>query len=56
MNKNSNDEKIISIFDSNIPRKINFSSFINHVSPLNLDKEIRQISKFNPYDTEIDNN
>ena len=55
-NKKSNYDQIISIFDSNIPRRINFNSFINNVSPLILCKENNPISTFNPYDTEIDNN
>ena len=68
MNKNgikrdSQMDQINSIFNSNIPRKINFNSFINN-NPTNFNnnyyddfqKETGEISKFNPYDYENDNN
>ena len=55
------DEKLMSIFDWNIPRKINFNSFVNNVSGNSFndkyynDKNCQnKISKFNPYDAEID--
>ena len=59
-NKNLFNDKLISIFDWNIPRKINFNSFVsNSGNSLNErfynDKTDKiKISKFNPYDTEID--
>ena len=56
-------EQILSIFNSNIPRKINFNSFINNNTPINFNNnycdiknnEIKEISYFNPYDSENDN-
>ena len=55
------DEKLMSIFDWNIPRKINFNSFVNNFSGNSFndkyynDKNCQnKISKFNPYDAEID--
>lgn len=54
-------EKIMSIFDSDIPRRINFNSFINNTSGNTFNKKYyndkpkeNPISKFNPYDSEID--
>ncbi len=56
-------DQILSIFNSNIPRKINFNSFINNNNPNNFNNnycdnknnEIKEISYFNPYDSEKDN-
>ena len=62
-NRNLINEKILSIFEPNLIRRINFNSFINNKTPpINLNdkyyndkqKRIKQISKFNPYDSEID--
>ena len=54
-------EKIMSIFDSDIPRRINFNSFVNNTSGNTFNNKYyndkpkeNPISKFNPYDTEID--
>jgi hypothetical protein len=60
--RDSQMDQIMSIFNSNIPRKINFNSFINN-NPTNFNnnyyddfqKKPREISKFNPYDYENDN-
>ena len=55
------DEKLMSIFDWNIPRKINFNSFVNNASGNSFNDKYyndkigkNKISKFNPYDAEID--
>ena len=58
-------EQIMSIFNSNIPRKINFNSFTSNNTRINFNNnnycdikhnEIKEISNFNPYDFEKDNN
>ena len=66
INENPNviNDKIFSIFNNeNIPQKIVYNSFVNNNTPFrlktksnNITKDKKQISIFNPYDTEIDYN
>jgi len=59
--RNLNRDELISIFNSNVPKKKYFNSLINNTTPIildnqfcyNIQNEIRQISNFNPYDTDI---
>ena len=59
--RNLNRDELISIFNSNVPQKKYFNSLINNTTPFildnqfcyNIQNEIRQISNFNPYDTDI---
>lgn len=63
-NNKSLNAKIVSVFESDIPRKITFKSLISNNSENSMSfsnqlyndnqKSKIQISKFNPYDTEID--
>jgi hypothetical protein len=59
--RNLNRDELISIFNSNVPKKKYFNSLINNTTPFildnqfcyNIQNEIRKISNFNPYDTDI---
>ena len=64
-NTNIINEKIFAIFNNeNLPQKIVYNSFVNNNTPFrlksksknNIKKDKRQISIFNPYETEIDYN
>ena len=62
--RNLKNDKLITIFNSNIPKKKYFNSLINNTTPIilnsnfcaDIQNEINQISKFNPYDSEINYN
>ena len=59
--RNLNRDELKSIFNSNVPKKKYFNSLINNTTPMildnqfcyNIQNEIRKISNFNPYDTDI---
>ena len=59
--RNLNRDELRTIFNSNVPKKKYFNSLINNTTPMildnqfcyNIQNEIRKISNFNPYDTDI---